>query len=337
MEYVFNGYDLIERPRRLRRSEGIRRMARETRLSVDNLVAPLFVVEGEGVREAIEALPGQHYLSVDRLVKEARELHELGIPAVALFPKIPDADRDPQARAALDPDGLFPRAIQAVREHVPGLLVISDVALDPYNSDGHDGLVEDGRVLNDETLEILAEMAIVHAEAGADIVAPSDMMDGRVGIIREALDEAGYEDTAILAYSATYASGFYGPFREAVGSEPRRRPGVPKDKKTYQMDPANAREAVREVLLDVDEGADMVMVKPAVAYLDVIHRVRQEVDVPLAAFHTSGEYAMIMAAAERGWLDERTAALETTTAIRRAGADIILTYFARKLAGWLRD
>jgi porphobilinogen synthase len=337
MEYVFTGFPLRERPRRLRLNAGLRRMSRETRLSVDNLVAPLFVVEGRGVRQEIDAMPGQFRYSIDTLVEEAQELFELGIPAVALFPKIAEHLKDTQGSEAIDPEGLFPLAISTLKQRIPGLLLITDVALDPYNSDGHDGLVDDGRVLNDETLEVLAEMAIVQAEAGADIIAPSDMMDGRVGVIREALDEEGYTDTAILAYSAKYASGFYGPFRAALDSAPRQRDGVPTDKKTYQMDPANVLEALREVGLDVDEGADMVMIKPAHTYLDVIYRVRQIVDIPVAAYHTSGEYSMIQAAAQRGWLDERTAALEVTTAIRRAGADIILTYFAKKLAGWIQE
>ncbi len=325
------------RPRRLRRNATVRRLVRETRLSVDDLVAPLFVVEGEGLREAIGAMPGQHRFSVDRLVEEAHAVFGLGLPAVALFPALPDEAKDPTGTEGLNPDGLFPRAIRAVKAAVPDLVVISDVALDPYSSDGHDGVVRDGQIANDETLEILAEMAVVQADAGADVVAPSDMMDGRVGAIRAALDGAGYTDTAILSYAAKYASSFYGPFRAALDSAPRQRPGVPTDKRTYQLDPANAREALREVALDLDEGADLVMVKPALAYLDVVWRVREIADVPVAAYHVSGEYAMLHAAAERGWLDLRAAALEATTAIRRAGADLVLTYFAKDLAGWLRD
>ena len=312
-------------------------MARETRLTTDDLVAPLFVVEGEGIREEIGSMPGQFRLSIDALVREAEELHALGLPAVALFPKIADELKDPEGREALAPDGLFPRAIAAVKRAVPELLVISDVALDPYSSDGHDGLVREGRIVNDETLERLAEMALVHARAGADLIAPSDMMDGRVGALRRALDGDGFEHVAILAYTAKYASAFYGPFRDALDSAPRPRAGIPPDKKTYQMDPANAREALRELALDLEEGADLVMVKPAVAYLDVIHRVRAASDVPVAAYHVSGEYAMLMAAADNGWLDLRTAVTETLTAIRRAGADVILTYFARQMAEWLRD
>lgn len=327
---------LIERPRRLRRTEAIRRMVRETRLSVDQLVAPLFVVEGHGVRQDVPSMPGQYRLSIDELVREARELHALGIPAVALFPALDESLKTPDGREALNPDGLYPRAIRAVKEAVPELLVITDVALDPYSSDGHDGIVRDGRILNDETVEILARMAVVQAQAGADIVAPSDMMDGRVGAIRRALDEAGFTEVAILSYTAKYASAFYGPFRDALDSAPRHRPGVPPDKKTYQMDPANAREALRELRLDLEEGADMVMVKPALPYLDVIYRVKQAADVPVAAYHVSGEYAMLKAAALNGWLDEKAAVLEALTAICRAGADVILTYFAKQVAQWLQ-
>ncbi|MDZ4699959.1 MAG: porphobilinogen synthase [Rhodothermales bacterium] len=325
------------RPRRMRRTENLRRLNRETRLSIDSLVAPLFVVAGEGIRQPIDAMPGQYRFSVDTLVEEARALHALGIPAIALFPAIEEALKDPKGSAGLDPYGLFPHAIRSVKAAVPDLLVISDVALDPYSSDGHDGVVHHGQIDNDASVELLAQMAVVQAEAGADIIAPSDMMDGRVLAIRSELDDAGFADRAILAYSAKYASAYYGPFREALDSAPRSRPGIPGDKKTYQMDPANAREALREVGLDVDEGADMVMVKPALHYLDVIHRIREVAEVPVAAYHVSGEYAMIKAAAQRGWLDERTAALETLTAIHRAGADIILTYFARQAAEWLGE
>jgi porphobilinogen synthase len=329
--------DLVHRPRRLRRTAAIRRMARETRLSVDNLIMPLFVIDGEGKREAIEAMPGQFRFSIDRLVEEAQAVADLGIPAVALFPALPDAIKDPEGSEGLNPDGLFPRAIRAVKNAVPDLVIVSDVALDPYSSDGHDGIVRDGRIVNDESLEVLSRMAVVQAAAGADVIAPSDMMDGRVAALRTALDDAGHMDTAILSYAAKYASSFYGPFRAALDSAPRQRDDVPADKKTYQMDSANVREALREVALDLDEGADMVMVKPALAYLDVIWRVREMVDVPVAAYHVSGEYAMIHAAAERGWADLRAAATEATTAIRRAGADLILTYFAKDLATWLRQ
>lgn len=312
-------------------------MARETRLSVDQLVAPLFLVEGEGVRDEIASMPGQYRLSVDEMERELSELAEVGIPAVALFPAVDESVKDPTGSEALNPDGLIPRALRAAKRAAPDILTISDVALDPYSSDGHDGIVKDGHILNDESVEVLAQMALVQAAAGADIVAPSDMMDGRVGAIREALDEGGYTDVAILAYTAKYASAFYGPFRDALDSAPRHREGIPPDKKTYQMDPANSREALRELHLDLDEGADMVMVKPALPYLDVIFRLAEVSDVPLAAYHVSGEYAMLSAAARNGWLDRRDAVMESLIAIRRAGADIILTYFAKEVARWLSE
>lgn len=323
------------RPRRLRAQEGIRRLARETRLSVDNLVAPLFVVEGENVRHEIASMPGQFRLSIDELEREVRRIHELRIPAVALFPAIREELKNSTGSESLNPDGLYIQAIRTVKRTVPDLLVITDAALDPYSSDGHDGIVRDGKILNDESLEILAQMAIVQAKAGADIIAPSDMMDGRIAALRDALDASGYTEIALLSYTAKYASAFYGPFREALDSAPRRREGVPPDKTTYQMDPANAREAVRELILDLDEGADMVMVKPALPYLDVIRQLRDASDVPVAAYHVSGEYAMISAAARNGWLDRRAAVMESLTAIKRAGADVILTYFAAEAAEWL--
>ena len=332
---TFFPFSFPKRPRRLRSSEAIRRLARETRLSVDNLVAPLFVVDGQGVKEPIAAMPGQFRLSIDTLIHEVKEIHNLGIPAVALFPAIKDSLKDPYGTECLNKEGLYPKAIRAVKSACPGLLVITDVALDPYSSDGHDGIVENGVIDNDATLNILSQMAVLHAEEGANIIAPSDMMDGRVLAIREMLDEAGHVDTAILAYTAKYASAYYGPFREALDSAPRSQEGIPTDKKTYQMDPANGDEAVRELHLDVEEGADMVMVKPAINYLDVIHRLAQESEVPVAAYHVSGEYSMIKAAAQAGWLDEKAAVLEATTAIRRAGASVILTYFARMIASWL--
>ena len=327
-------FSVPHRPRRLRRNENLRRLTRETRLSVDHLVAPLFVVEGEGIRQPIDAMPGQYRMSIDTLLTEAVQLHRLGIPGIALFPAIHDSLKDTYGTESLNPNGLFPTAIQALKAEAPELLVITDVALDPYSSDGHDGIVKDGVIDNDASLEVLAQMAVVQAQAGADIIAPSDMMDGRVGAIREALDDAGFEETAILSYTAKYASAYYGPFREALDSAPRETSDVPPHKKSYQMDPANAREALRELQLDLEEGADMVMIKPAMNYLDVIYRVREMCDVPVAAYHVSGEYAMIKAAAQAGWLDEKAAVLEATLAIRRAGADVILTYFARQLAGW---
>lgn len=329
--------DLVHRPRRLRRTEGLRRLSRETRLHVDNLLAPLFVCEGKDVAEPISSMPAQYRFSIDRLVTEAKRLQDLGIPGVALFPKIDDSLKDATGSESLNAAGLFPRAIDAVKQAAPDLLVVSDVALDPYSSDGHDGVVRNGRIANDESLEILSRMAVVQADAGADVIAPSDMMDGRVGAIRQALDITGHTDVAIMAYSAKYASGFYGPFRDALDSAPRTTDDVPLDKKSYQMDPANAREALREAFLDLEEGADIIMVKPALPYLDVIYRLREMADAPIAAYHVSGEYAMIKAAAANGWLDERTAVLEALTGIRRAGADIILTYFAADAARWLRN
>ena len=334
METLFP-FPLTRRPRRLRTSEPLRRMVRETTLSVDNLVAPLFVVDGQGVKEPIEAMPGQYRYSVDTLIEEAQGLYDLGIPAVALFPAINDDLKDPSGTESLNPDGLYPTVIQAIKSALPDLLVITDVALDPYSSDGHDGIVRDGVIENDETLDVLSQMALLHAESGADIIAPSDMMDGRVAAIRESLDVIGYVHTAILSYSAKYASAYYGPFRDALDSAPRAKEGIPGDKKTYQMDPANADEALRELFLDVEEGADLVMVKPAVHYLDIIHRFKQRSDVPVAAYHVSGEYAMIKAAAQAGWLDEQSAALEALMSIRRAGASVIFTYFARNVATWL--
>ncbi|WP_022834561.1 porphobilinogen synthase [Salisaeta longa] len=328
-------HDLPLRPRRLRRSKNIRRLARETRLSTDHLIAPLFVKAGTNVQEEVSSMPGQYRFSVDRLVDEAAALNALGIPGIALFPAVPDARKTPDARAALAPDGLYPRALRALKEAVPELLIISDTALDPYNSDGHDGIVHGGVIDNDATLDVMAEMAVLHAEAGADIIAPSDMMDGRVGYLRAALDDAGYADVALLSYTAKYASSFYGPFRDALDSAPRHRAHVPRDKATYQMDPANSDEALRELRLDLNEGADLVMVKPALPYLDVIRRMKEASDVPVAAYNVSGEYAMLKAAAANGWLDERACALEMLLSIRRAGADVILTYFAKSAAQWL--
>jgi porphobilinogen synthase len=316
----------------------MRRMARETRLSTDHLIAPLFVMDGDGAREeAVSSMPGQSRMTVSRLVGEAKELAALGIPAVALFPAIPDAMKTPDARHATDPDHLYPNAVRALKREVPELLVITDTALDPYNSDGHDGIVRDGDIDNDATVDVMQEMAVVQAEAGADLIAPSDMMDGRVGAIRRALDAEGHTDTAILSYTAKYASAYYGPFRDALDSDPRVREGVPEDKSTYQMDPANGEEAVRETMLDLEEGADMLMVKPALPYLDVIYRVKQVSDVPVAAYNVSGEYAQIKAAAQNGWLDEKECAMEALTGIRRAGADVILTYFAKDAARWMAE
>jgi len=315
----------LYRPRRLRESPLIRRMVRETRLGVDNLILPLFAVHGRGVRDPVSSMPGVSRLSLDELLKEAKDAASMGIPAVLLF-GVPGS-KDPRGSEAYAEDGIVQQAARAVKETIPDLLVVTDVCLCQYTSHGHCGLVEDGRVKNDASVELLARVALSHMESGADVVAPSDMMDGRVGAIRDALDEAGYTETPIMAYSAKYASAFYGPFREAAESAPQFG-----DRRSYQMDPANGAEALREVGLDVDEGADIVMVKPALPYLDVIARVRQEFGLPLAAYSVSGEYAMIKAAARLGWLDEERCMLEALTAIRRAGADLIITYFAREAA-----
>jgi porphobilinogen synthase len=315
----------LYRPRRLRESPLLRRMVRETRLGVDNLIMPMFAVHGRGVREPVASMPGVARLSLDELLKEAKDAASMGIPAILLF-GVPRS-KDPRGSEAYAEDGIVQQATRAVKETIPDLLVITDVCLCQYTSHGHCGVVEGGRVKNDASVELLARVAVSHAESGADIVAPSDMMDGRVGAIREALDEANFPETPILAYSAKYASAFYGPFREAVASAPQFG-----DRRAYQMDPGNAVEAVREVGLDVDEGADIVMVKPALPYLDVIARVRQEFGLPLAAYSVSGEYAMIKAAARAGWLDEERVMMEALTAIRRAGADLIVTYFARDAA-----
>jgi porphobilinogen synthase len=313
-------------------------MVCETRLTPDRLVLPQFIIEGRDRSEVISAMPGRFRLSIDRTITECREALKLGVHAFALFPLTDPAKKTNDAREALNPENLLCRAVRAIKEGCPDACVITDVALDPYSSVGHDGLVsDDGVVLNDETVEVLAKMAVVHAKAGADIVAPSDMMDGRVAAMRQALDQARFTDTAILSYTAKYASSFYGPFREALDSAPVEAPNVPRDKKTYQMNPANAREADIEAMLDEAEGADILMVKPALPYLDVIARLRAQTSLPIAAYHVSGEYAMIKAAAKNGWLDERRAMTETLTAIARAGADIILTYAALDYARWQCD
>jgi porphobilinogen synthase len=315
--------------RRLRRTKALRDLVRETELSPRHLVQPLFVVSGEGVREPVESMPGIERFSISELVAEASELQATGIEAVILF-GIPAA-KDETGSGAYDDEGVVQLAVRALTEAHPELTVITDVCLCEYTSHGHCGFVRDGEVDNDITIELLARTAISHAEAGADAVAPSDMMDGRIGAIRHQLDEEGHPNTPIIAYSAKYASAFYGPFREAAESTPEFG-----DRRGYQMDPANAREALREARLDVEEGADMVMVKPALPYLDVIRAVREDLDLPLAAYQVSGEYSMLKAAAANGWIDERAAALEALTAIRRAGADMIFTYYAKEAAGWLR-
>lgn len=321
--------------RRMRRDDHSRRLMRETRLAADDLIYPLFVLDGENRREPVSSMPGVHRLSIDLLVEECRAAWELGIPAVALFPVTPSARKSLDAAEAYNPEGLAQRAIRALKQALPGLGVISDVALDPFTTHGQDGLVDDrGYVVNDDTVAVLVRQALSHAEAGADIVAPSDMMDGRIGAIRDALESAGRVNTRILAYSAKYASAFYGPFRDAVGSAANLGGG---DKYSYQMDPANSDEALREVALDLAEGADMVMVKPGLPYLDIIRRIKDRYGVPTFAYQVSGEYAMLKAAAQNGWLDERKTVIESLVSLRRAGADAILTYFARTVAEWLRE
>ncbi len=317
-----------ERLRRLRLSKDLRRMVRETKLDVDDLIYPLFVVPGKDVKKEIQSMPGNFYLSVDNLLKEAKEAEKLGIPAILLFglPK----HKNEEGRGAYAKDGIIQQAVRTVKDALADFTVITDVCLCEYTSHGHCGVVKDGRLLNDPTLDLLAKTALSQVESGSDIVAPSGMMDGQVKIIRQTLDENGYENIPIIAYSAKYASSFYGPFREAVDSAPQFG-----DRKSYQMDSANVQEALREVKLDIEEGADIVMIKPALAYLDVISRVKQEFDVPLAAYSVSGEYAMIKAAAAKGWVDEKRIALEVLTSIKRAGADMILTYFAKEVVKWL--
>lgn len=319
----------ISRPRRNRKNQAMRNLIRETHLTSHDLIAPLFVIEGVGVNRPILSMPGISRLSIDLLVKECRELHALGVHCVSLFPAIDDKFKDPRASEAYNPDGLYQRAIKEIKNALPDLLVMTDVALDPYSSDGHDGLVDpkSGEILNDATLEVLAKMSLVQAKAGSDILGPSDMMDGRVGFIRDALDEENLTNTAIMSYAAKYASAFYGPFRDALNSAPKKG-----DKKTYQMDYANVREALREAYLDESEGADILMVKPGLPYLDVIKTIRDNTTLPLAAYNVSGEYAMVKAAAERGWIDGEKVMIEMLWSFKRAGSDMILTYFAKEAA-----
>ena len=320
----------ISRPRRLRADENLRRLTRETAISTDDLIYPMFVVHGHDVAIEISSMPGCYQYSVDRLVTAAKELVTLGIPGTILF-GIPDF-KDTLGSEAYADDGIIQQAIRALKDAVPELLVITDVCLCEYTDHGHCGVIQHGDVLNDRTLELLAKESLSHARAGADVIAPSDMMDGRVGTIRAALDENGYESIPILAYSAKYASAFYGPFREAAESAPQFG-----DRRSYQMDPPNAEEALREVALDIEEGADIVMVKPALSYLDIIRRVKDRFEMPVAAYNVSGEYAMIKAAAQQGWVDEKRVALEVLTSIKRAGADMILTYFAKSVVEWLEE
>ncbi len=328
------GYPLT-RMRRMRRDDFSRRLMRENRLSPDDLIYPIFVLEGEGRREEVASMPGVWRLSIDLLVEEARDAWGLGIPALALFPVTPPEAKSEDAREAYNPDGLAQRAVRSLKDAVPGLGVITDVALDPFTTHGQDGLIDgSGYVLNDETVEVLVRQALSHASAGADVVAPSDMMDGRIGLIRAALEAAGHIHTRILAYSAKYASSFYGPFRDAVGSAANLGGG---NKYSYQMDPANSDEALHEVALDLAEGADMVMIKPGMPYLDIVRRVKERFGAPTFVYQVSGEYAMLKAASQNGWLNERAVVLEALLGIKRAGADGILTYYAKDAARWMSE
>ena len=323
------------RMRRLRRDDFSRRLMREHHLTVDDLIYPMFILDGEKQREPVPSMPGIERVSIDYLLKEAEQLLNLGVPAIALFPVTPTGKKTEDAREAYNPDGLAQRAVRALKQHVPELGVITDVALDPFTTHGQDGLIDaSGYVLNDETVEVLVKQALSHAEAGADIVAPSDMMDGRIGQVRNALENAGHIHTRILAYAAKYASCFYGPFRDAVGSSANLGAG---NKYTYQMDPANGDEAMWEVSLDLDEGADMVMVKPGMPYLDIVWRVKQAFGAPTFVYQVSGEYAMLKAASQNGWLNEKQVVMESLLGFKRAGADGILTYYAKQVAQWLKE
>ncbi len=321
-----------QRPRRLRKSASIRAMVQESRLGSENLVWPVFIKEGTKAKEPISALPGCFRFSVDELEKAISRVLKLGLKAVALFPVVDEKQKDSFAKEALNPKGVVPKAIQMLKKSFPALTVITDIALDPYSSDGHDGIVRNGEIVNDESVDVLCEQALVHARAGCDFVSPSDMMDGRIGKIREALDENGFHNTGIISYCAKYASSFYGPFREALESAPRFG-----DKKTYQMNPHNRKEALREAKLDIAEGADVLLVKPALAYLDVILALKRFSDLPIAAYNVSGEYSMIKAAVEKKWMDERSAVMEVLSSIKRAGADIIFSYHTPDVLRWMSE
>ena len=331
---AFGGYPYT-RMRRMRRDDFSRRLMRETHVTPDDLIYPVFVLEGENQREPVMSMPGVERMSIDLLVKEAKHIASLGVPAMAIFPVTPAEAKSEDAAEAFNPEGLAQRAVRAVKEAVPELGVITDVALDPFTTHGQDGLIDaEGYVLNDQTVEVLVKQALSHAAAGADVVAPSDMMDGRIGEIRDALESEGHVHTRILAYSAKYASSYYGPFRDAVGSAANLGKG---NKFTYQQDPANTDEALREVALDLNEGADMVMVKPGMPYLDIVRRVKDQFGVPTMVYQVSGEYAMHMAAIQNGWLDEKAVVMESLVCIKRSGADGVLTYFAKRAAEWLND
>lgn len=319
----------LRRNRRLRTSESIRSLVRETIISPSDFLVPLFIVEGKGIKEEIESMPDYYRFSLDLIQKEVKDLWAMGLKSVLLFVKVPDALKDNAGTEALNPNGLMQRAIKTVKDAVPEMVVMTDVALDPYSSFGHDGIVGHGEIVNDDTNAILAEMSLSHAQAGADVVAPSDMMDGRIFEMRTLLEDEGFHHTGIMSYSAKYASAFYGPFRDALDSAPVDAKNVPKDKKTYQMDYANRGEAIKETLMDIQEGADIVMVKPGLCYLDIVRDIREAVDVPVAVYQVSGEYAMLKAAAQRGWLDHDAVMMEQVTSIKRAGANIIASYFAK--------
>jgi porphobilinogen synthase len=325
---------MIQRPRRLRQNLNIRRMMQETRLSTDNLIMPLFLCDGEGQKQSIASMPGQYRYSLDLLMEQVDLIVELGIPCVSLFPACADETKDRLASESHNSEHFYQKGIQAIKQKHPNLLVMTDVAMDPYSSDGHDGVVdpETGEILNDQTLEILGKMALTQAKSGSDIIGPSDMMDGRVGYIRDLLDENGFQQTMIMSYTAKYASAFYGPFRDALESAPKSG-----DKKTYQMDFANSREALKEAELDYQEGADILMVKPGIAYLDIVHQLKEEYEIPISVYQVSGEYAMIKAAAQNGWINEKDVVLESLMAFRRAGASMILTYFAMDVAKELKN
>ncbi len=323
---------MMKRPRRLRTSAALRDLVAENRLSMNDLMTPLFILDGEGQQKEIPSMPGYWKKSLDLTVVDVKELWDMGLKSVLLFVQVDDSLKDNAGTEAVNDGGLMQEAVRAIKDAVPGMVVMTDVALDPYSSFGHDGIVVDGEIVNDGTVEVLAEMALSHARAGADFVAPSDMMDGRIGAIRKRLDEEGFENTGIMSYSAKYASSFYGPFRDALDSAPGFG-----DKKTYQMDPANAIEGVKEALLDIEEGADMVMVKPGLPYLDMVCRVKEKSEVPVSVYHVSGEYAMIKAAAAQGWIDEDAAIMESLLSFKRAGADLIATYFSRDAVRLLKS
>ncbi len=323
---------MLRRPRRNRKSAAIRDLVQETTLSVNDLIYPVFLIEGENKKEEVSSMPGIYRYSLDLLLTEIKECTDLGLKAFCVFPSLPESKKDKYATEGHNPDGLYIKALREIKNQFPDIALMTDVAMDPYSSDGHDGIVENGEILNDETLEVLGKMAVAQAQAGADIIGPSDMMDGRVGYIRETLDEAGFSNVSIMSYTAKYASAFYGPFRDALDSAPKFG-----DKKTYQMNPANSSEALIEAELDIIEGADMIMVKPALAYLDIIKLLKDNFEVPVTAYNVSGEYAMIKAAAEKGWLDGEKTMMESLLSIKRAGADAILTYFAKEVAKILKN